>query len=859
MKSVLALLTLSPLATMAAEVSFNRDIRPLLSDNCYYCHGFDEKHREAGLRLDVRESALKDNDGVRAIVPGDPDKSELWLRIISEDEDEVMPPPKAHKKPFTSEQRELIKRWIEQGAKYEAHWAFVPPRKVAAASAASGTEGSAKAEATLSAIDHFIGQKLKAEGLALSPQSEPGSLLRRLTLDLTGMPPTMAELDAFEKAAAKDFEKSYATAIDRLLKSPRYGERMAMDWLDAARYADTNGYQMDSIRMNWPWRDWVVRAFNDNMRFDRFTIEQLAGDMLEKPTQDQLVATAFNRNHMLNAEGGTIAEENRTKTVFDRVETTSAVWLGLTMGCSQCHDHKFDPITQKDYYSMFALFNQLVETGGVDKRFGKKSYSNMYDSLYALESPYLMLATPEQEGQMKSAQSKRDSAEKALMARSAEFKVPFETWVKEVRADGELLLKRIEEDGLRRIAGTIKLETLNYEKLTNKTERALVELFLRGDTRWASAIKAIDELRAEEDKIQQQIPHVMVMRDEKKRETHILKRGNYETPGDIVPPAVPASMPPLPAGTKADRMALAKWLVSPEHPLMSRVVINRLWQQFFGRGIVKTPDDFGLQGALPSHPELLDWLAVEFRESGWDVQHMIRLIVGSKTYRQSAVVTPAMLAKDPENVLLARGPRHRLDSRFLRDQALALSGLLVEKRGGPAVMPYQPPGIWEEMSFGKNRYFQGTGEDLYRRSLYTFWRRSVAPASFFDVPARQSCAVKPQRTSTPLHALTTLNDVTYVEAARVWAEKLASLSDDDARLDHAFRSATGHHLDARGTITLKQTLAKARAHYQAHPKDAEQLIATGESKRLSKLTPTEHAAWTTVCLMILNLDETLNP
>lgn len=830
----------------AAEVSFNRDIRPLLSDNCYYCHGFDEKHREAGLRLDMRESALKDNDGVRAIVPGDLARSDLWQRIISKDEDDVMPPPKAHKKPFTSEQRELIKRWIEQGAKYEAHWAFVPPVRAAV------PEGD-------EAIDHFIGQRLKAEGLAFSSQAEAGLLLRRVTFDLTGMPPTIAELDAFEAAASKDFEKAYTEAIARLLKSPRYGERMAMDWLDAARYADTNGYQMDSIRMNWPWRDWVVRAFNDNMRFDRITIEQLAGDMLEKPTQDQLVATAFNRNHMLNAEGGTIAEENRTKTVFDRVETTSAVWLGLTMGCSQCHDHKFDPITQKDYYSMFALFNQLVETGGVDKRFGKKSYSNMYDSLYALESPYLMLATPEQEAQMKSAQSKRDSAEKALMARSAEFKEPFETWVKQVRADGDLLLKRIEEDGLRRIAGTIKLETLNYEKLTNKTERALVELFLRVDTRWSSAMKAIDELRAEEDKIQQQIPHVMVMRDEKKRETHILKRGNYETPGDIVPPAVPASMPPLPAGTKADRMALAKWLVSPQHPLMSRVVINRLWQQFFGRGIVKTPDDFGLQGALPSHPELLDWLAVEFRESGWDVQHMIRLIMESKTYRQSAVVTPAMLAKDPENVLLARGPRHRLDSRFLRDQALALSGLLVEKRGGPAVMPYQPPGIWEEMSFGKNRYFQGTGEDLYRRSLYTFWRRSVAPASFFDVPARQSCAVKPQRTSTPLHALTTLNDVTYVEAARVWAEKLAVLSDDDARLKTAFRSATGHHLDAPGMTTLKQTLAKARAHFQAQPKDAEQLIATGESKRFGKLPPAEHAAWTTVCLMILNLDETLNP
>ncbi len=846
MKCVFLLLGLSSLAAVAGELSFNRDIRPLLSDNCYSCHGFDEKHRAAGLRLDVRDSALAENDGVRAIVPGDPAKSELWLRILSDDEDEVMPPPKAHKKPFTAQQKELIKRWIEQGAKYEAHWAFVPPVKAAVPVDAS-------------AIDHFISQRLKAEGLDFSPQEEAGALLRRLTLDLTGMPATLKELDAFEKDTAKDFDRAFTSAVDRLFKSSRYGERMAMDWLDVARYADTNGYQMDANRMNWPWRDWVVRAFNDNLRFDRFTIEQLAGDLLEKPTQDQLVATAFNRNHMLNAEGGTIAEENRTKTVFDRVETTSAVWLGLTMGCAQCHDHKFDPLTQKDYYSMFALFNQLVETGGVDKRFGKKSYSNMYDSLYALESPYLMLATPEQDAQMKTAQTKRDSAEKALMARSVEFKEPFESWVKEVRADPELLLKRIEEDGLRRIANSIKLETLNYAKITNKTERSLVELFLRNDARWSQAMKAIDKLRTEEEKLQQQIPHVMIMRDEKKRETRVLNRGNYEMPGDKVEPAVPSFLPQLPAGTRADRLALAKWLVSPQHPLMSRVTVNRLWQMFFGRGLVKTPDDFGLQGELPSHPELLDWLAVEFRESGWDVQHLIRLIVTSRTYRQSAVVTPALLAKDPENVLLARGPRHRIDSRFLRDQALALSGLLVEKRGGPAVMPYQPPGIWEEMSFGKNRYFQGKGEDLYRRSLYTFWRRSVAPASFFDVPARQTCAVKPQRTSTPLHALTTLNDVTYVEAARVWAEKLAGIRDESQRLQNAYRSATGRHLKARDLSTLRQTLAEARRHHRANLKDAEKLVQIGESKRQGALPVVEHAAWTTVCLMILNLDETLNP
>jgi hypothetical protein len=498
-----------------------------------------------------------------------------------------------------------------------------------------------------------------------------------------------------------------------------------------------------------------------------------------------------------------------------------------------------------------------VETGGVDKRFGKKSYSNMYDSLYAMESPYLMLATLEQEAQMKSVQSKRDSAEKALMARSAEFKAPFETWVKEVRADGELLLKRIEEDGLRRIAGTIKLETLNYEKLTNKTERALVELFLRGETRWASAMKAIDVLRTEEEKIQQQIPHVMIMRDEKKRETHILKRGNYETPGDIVPPAVPASLPPLPVGTKADRMALAKWLVSPEHPLMSRVTVNRLWQQFFGRGIGMTPDDFGLQGALPSHPELLDWLAVEFRESGWDLQHMIRLIVGSKTYRQSAVVTPAMLAKDPENVLLARGPRHRLDSRFLRDQALALSGLLVEKRGGPAVMPYQPPGIWEEMSFGKNRYFQGSGEDLYRRSLYTFWRRTSAPPNMFDSSARQVCTVKPSTTNTPLHALTLLNDTTYVEAARALARRMMNEAGAEpaGKLAFAFELATGRLPDERERQLLLNGYERSLNEFASFTDDAIAYAAAADSE---KDTPIELAAYTRMAQVILNLDETLN-
>ncbi len=841
MKLICALLTLSPLVVMAAEVSFNRDIRPILSDNCYYCHGTDSNHRKAGLRLDTFAGATADNDGVRVIVPGDPAKSELWRRIVSEDEDEVMPPPDAHKAPFTAAQRDLIKRWIEQGAKYEAHWAFVPPVR-------------AEVPAGEVAIDHFIGKRLKEGGLAFSPQAEAGLLLRRVTIDLTGLPPTLTELEAFQKEAAKDFEGAYSAAIDRLLKSPRYGERMALDWLDVARYADTNGYQMDSYNMNWPWRDWVVRAFNENMRFDHFTIEQLAGDMLDRPTQDQLIATAFNRNHMLNAEGGTIAEENRTKNVFDRTETTGTAFLGLTMNCCQCHDHKFDPLKQSDYYSLYAMFNQISEPGSVDKRFGKKPYSDTYDNLYALESPYITLATPEQQAALDAAVKKAAAARKAFMDAASEYRKPFTHWVREMRDNPELIPQRIKDDLISRFVLSAPLD-----KLDNGNTQKLLEAYMKTQPQWQPLLEAMKASKESEDEIRQTIPHVMVMRDDKPRETHILKRGNYETPGDKVAPAVPSFLPPLPAGIKADRLAFAQWLVSPDHPLMSRVTVNRSWQMFFGRGIVKTPDDFGLQGALPSHPELLDWLAVEFRESGWNVQHLVKLIVTSRAYRQSSTVTPALLAIDPENVLLARGPRHRIDARFLRDQALAISGLLVEKRGGPSVMPYQPPGIWEDMSFGKNRYFQGTGEDLYRRSLYTFWRRSVAPANFFDVTARQVCVVKPQLTSTPLHALTMLNDVTYVEAARVWAEQLVtSLPDDASRLRQAYLVATSRHADAEDFKSLQRVLGSALVHYTQHKQDAEKLIASGESKPSGKLPPAEHAAWTTVCLTILNLDETLN-
>ncbi len=822
---------------VAAEppVSFNREVRPILSENCYYCHGTDPNHRKADRRLDTREGALADIDGIKAIVPGKPDESDAIERLLSTDPDEQMPPPKSNKT-LTAADKETLRRWVAEGAKYEPHWAFVAPVRPAVPAGAK-------------VVDYFVEKTLAAKALTFSPEAEKGALLRRVTLDLTGLPPTLAEVAAFEKDPNAD---AYEFAVDRLLASPRYGERMAMDWLDAARYADTNGYQGDAYRMNWPWRDWVVRAFNDNQPFDQFTIEQLAGDLLPQPTQAQLIATAFNRNHMLNAEGGTIPEENRTKNVFDRVETTSAVWLGLTVGCAQCHDHKFDPTKQSDYFSMYALFNQLSEPGGVDKRFGKKDYSDDYDQLYAIESPYLALDTPELTAKTAAARAVRKEAEAVLEAKRGEFEAPFIAWIMEMRANTDLINERVFDDGLRRAVTTIPLDKPNDGKV-----RGLLDVFLKTQPQWKGLLEPIAAARRAEDAVQIKIPLVMVMRDDKPRETHILERGNYETPGAKVEPNVPGFLPPLAAGVKADRLALARWLVAPEQPLMPRVVVNRLWQTFFGRGLVKTPDDFGLQGALPSHPELLDWLAVEFRESGWDVKHMVKLIVTSRAYRQSAKVSAEMLAQDPDNALLARGPRFRLDSRFLRDQALALAGLLVEKRGGFPVMPYQPPGIWEDISFGKNRYFQGHGEDLYRRSLYTFWRRSAAPANFFDTPARQVCVVKPSRTNTPLQALTTLNDTTYVEAARVWAEQLAKLPDDDSRLRQLLRAAAAREPEQRELASLQTTLAKVRAHFAADKSEAEKLAAAGEAPRVAGLDAAAEAAWTTVCLLVLNLDETL--
>ena len=531
MRTIALLLLLPFLASslFADDVSFNRDIRPILSENCYFCHGFDENNREADLRLDVEEDALQ------AIEPGEPDDSELLLRILSDDEDEVMPPPSAHKTPITPEQIELIRQWITEGAQYEPHWAFVAPVRPELDSE-EPLSGSA-------AIDHLAGKRAALHDLQRAKPASPAKWLRRMTLDLTGLPPTISELDAFVADVKDQGEPAFSDAVDRVLASAHFGERMAIDWLDVARYADTNGYQMDSYRMNWPWRDWVVQAFNDNMPFDQFTIEQLAGDLLDDPTEDQMIATAFNRNHMINAEGGAIPEENLAKNVFDRVETTTTTWLGLTLNCCQCHDHKFDPLRQSDYYSFYAMFNQMSERGGVDKRFGEKPDGDTYDRMFMLESPYISLATKEQNEQLAELTKAKGQAVDELEAKRKEFDPPFIKWVEEMREDPELVADRIDNARIRAFVISAQLD-----KPYEGNRKALLEYFMMQRDDWRDLAIAVRKASTTEDNAQMQIPLVMVMRDDKPRETHVLERGSYETPGDKVDASVPDFLPPLAPG-----------------------------------------------------------------------------------------------------------------------------------------------------------------------------------------------------------------------------------------------------------------------------------------------------------------------
>ena len=1076
-------------ATVFAEdkVSFNEHIRPILADNCFACHGTDAAKRKAKLRLDVAESATSElKSGARAIVPGDLEKSELWQRIISPHEDEVMPPPESHKQPLTAPQRELIKRWIQQGAAYQNHWAFEPvarPAVPAADDAETRRRGDAENETSprprVSAsprpaphpVDAFISAKLAKHGLALSPEAPRETLIRRVTLDLTGLPPTPEEVDAF---VADTKAGAFERVVERLLASPRYGEHFGRHWLDAVRYADTHGLHLDNIRTIWPYRDWVVRAFNRNLPFDQFTIEQLAGDMLPNATIEQRVASGYNRNILSTSEGGAIEAEAEMRNTADRVDTTAAVFMGLTANCASCHDHKFDPLTQKEYYSLGAIFKGLADRcwdGNVrlagpvaviakdpatQRRIDEIDHAikpleaavtKRGDELVAAGAARIAPAptaaptiagvaindagTNETEPERKAPaaglpklerkpityevvwaeDSDMPTPENVLKpAAPGEWRagagVPVAGGQRALRMEGNVerpiaftagdlvltvrteakafahvyldpanppravSLEFISDQTTRRMiwgdrnafgaevaktaarggdlpkaGGYVRLEFTACESgvpsgkeytgvrlaqsdgaawwdrigavctspsaiddpalsqaawvRTHRAEaRGSVSLGFRHDinfliglsgtqqtdeekqriAKWhrdyiyaplraamEPEVNAVRRLLAEQVHYEQTLPVTPISGErEEPRPAHVLIRGQYDKPGERVEAATPAFLPPIAkTGDRITRLDFAKWLVSPQHPLTSRVTVNRFWQQLFGAGIVRTPADFGVQGAPPTHPELLDWLASEFMRTGWDVKQLVRLLVTSRTYRQDSKVSPQLLELDPENKLFARASRLRLDAEVLRDQALALGGLLRPEIGGAPVQPYQPVNIWEPVAFGGSNtktYVQDHGDKLYRRSLYTFWKRTApAPAMVtFDAPSRENFCVGRPRSNTPLQALALMNDVQQFEAARAFAERLLlRTSGEPERLMYAFRCATARRPSPAEHTLLAETLATHRAHYGKHAEAASQVITNGESRPTGTLPVAEFAAWTMVANLLMNLDETV--
>jgi len=820
----------------AQQLDFNRDIRPILAENCFYCHGQDSNKRQADLRLDHRDDAV----AAGAIVPNDDVASVLVQRINSENTDELMPPPKSNRR-LSAEQKAVLERWIAEGAKYQNHWAFEAPVRP------SEPEVN-DSQWVRNPIDRFVLHKLEAEGMHPSPEADRATLIRRLSIDLVGLPPTLPELDAFINDRNP---QAYEVLVDRLMASPHYGERMALSWLDAARYADSNGFQQDGDTWQWIWRDWVVKALNEDLPFDQFTIWQLAGDLLPDATNEQKIASAFNRNHLLNGEGGAIAEEQRWVGLFDRMETTSTTWLGLTMNCAQCHDHKYDPMTQRDYYSLLDGFNRVSETG-TPQFFSKR---------IRIGAPFLELPTDENSARI----ADFDSQISALDGEIAKLtNSEFDIWRNGILADRTSAAGISLPDPL-----TALLTKPENERSDDDNKVIDTELRKHFDEKVKPALKdKIAEINERDDLAKQlaaykadQIPRVMIMSDDKPRETSILSRGEYLNPTEKVSFDTPTFLPPLPADAPNNRLGFAQWLMLPENPLTARVQVNRIWQHYFGTGIIKTSEDFGVQSEYPIHGDLLDWLAVEFREHDWSMKHIHRLIVTSAVYRQSSKVTPELLERDSENRLYARASRFRMPSMLLRDWALAASGLLNDRIGGVPVYPYQPGDIWEALAITKERDFTypaSFGPDLYRRSIYTFWRRTVSPANMFDTANRQTCRVRQSPTSIPLHALTTLNDPTWVEAARVLAEHtIKSSTDRDAQLTTAARLVLSRNLTDADLTNLRRAFDKQHAIFAADTEGATKLLATGESARDESLDCTDHAAMTIVCLAILNLDEAM--
>ncbi len=817
-------------------IDFNRDIRPILAENCFYCHGQDANKREADLRLDLREAAMHAD----AIVPGDPRKSRLVERILSEDVNQVMPPPASNRR-LTAEQKKLLATWIEQGAPYANHWAFVSPK-------ARPLPQVVKRDWIRNPIDAFVLEKLEPTGLEPSPEADRSTLIKRLYVDLIGLPPTIEEIEAFLADESLD---AYEKLVDRLLNSPHYGERMALPWLDAARYADSNGFQQDGDTWQWIWRDWVIRALNANLPFDQFTIWQLAGDLLPNASLDQRIASGFNRNHLLNGEGGAIAEEQRWVNLFDRMDTTCTTWLGLTMACAQCHDHKYDPMTMRDYYSMLDAFNRVPESGTPQRQSAR----------IRVAAPFLELPTTENEEQIARWEAEAKDLESSVREM---VEAAYEGWKIGILADGKPSEGKNLPEGVTSLLAKKSDETTEEEKkklsdglrkhFDDKVRVTLGAKF-PSIAKWDALRKQIADYKGD------QIPKVMIMSDAKVRETSILERGEYLKPTEKVSFRTPEFLPPMPSDEPKDRLGLARWLVAKDHPLTARVQVNRIWQYYFGIGLVKTSEDFGVQSEYPIHLPLLDWLSIEFQQQGWDRKELDRLIVTSSTYRQSSRITSRQLAVDPENKLFGRATRWRMPSMILRDWALASSGLLDRQLGGAPVYPYQPDAVWEPLAITKERDFTypaSHGRDLYRRSIYTFWRRTVGPANMFDASNRQTCRVRLQVTSTPLHALTMLHDPTWIESARQLAETaLRRQMTLEQRLHFAFYRAVCRPPKAVERSKLAEAFAKQYRYFAVHPEHASALLAIGESQRDPAIDALEHAALTQVCLGILNLDEAM--
>jgi len=968
-----------------SDVDFMTAIRPILAENCLDCHGADAQQRKGDLRLDRPEAALRERS---IIVPGKPDASLLIKRIEAAHDEERMPPARTGRR-LTAEQVGRLRRWIEQGGNWQEHWAYVTPRKPAVPDLAE----------VANPIDAFIGQRLARESLAFSPEADRATLLRRLYLDLTGLPPTRAQAEEFLQDASP---AAYERLVDRLLASPHYGERMAQQWLDLARYGDSDGYHDDTPRVMYQYRDYVIWSFNRNKPFDRFTIENLAGDLLPEATLEQKIGSAFHRLGPTSSEGGADAREYLAKYAVDRVNTTAAVWLGVTLHCAECHDHKYDPFTTKEYYQLFAFFNQVPEdalyrgndappvipTPTPEQQVRLRELELQISSLNAAISRQLDAPDPElekaeaqwvqqlavgdaealklspwsaigpfpardgqlppfeyayppeksvdleaayEEGKLKWAEQPGYVDGKAHYFRGENcatylyrtITVPHEqaltlylgsddgikVWLNDRLVHSKIMVRPVApnqdkvavvlQPGVNRLLLKIvnlqggygfyfstrekatdaqleearKIAALPPEERT-EAQRTLLRRVFRDRQAPAIGKLKIELARASQEKgvLEQSIPRLRIMADApQRRPTHVLVRGDFRKLGEEVQPNVPSSLPRLasPAGRAPNRLDLAQWLVSPEHPLTSRVAVNRIWQLFFGQGLVRTPEDLGVRGEPPTHPELLDWLSCEFSSPStgepWDVKRLVKLIVTSRTYRQSSKVSPSLLERDPSNLLLARGPRYRLPAEMIRDNALAISGLLDRARiGGPSVKPYQPGDLWREMAYGDSAdkaYLQDHGPDLYRRGIYTFWKRSIHYPAFaiFDAPNREVCVARRATTNTPLHAFVTMNDVAYVEAARVFAQRIlaepgATLED---RLQRAFQDALMRQPTPREVEALRQMHARLLAKYQNDVPAARALAASGEYPRPETLDAAEHAAWTALCQVLLNLDETL--